>query len=257
MIQIQNLSVNYASRRVLTGISLQVKEGEILALLGPNGSGKSTLLKAISGSLPAASGTITISGSSIHSLKPAQRARMLSVVPQNAMLPAAFTAWETVLLGRTPYINFLGRISPRDEAIAMAALEKVDGLTLADRFMGELSGGEQQRILLARALSQSAPILLLDEPTTYLDLQHQMSLLSLVRKLAREEGLTILIALHDLNLAARCADRALLLVCGQTRALGTVKQVLQADVIADAYSWPVQVIDHPFQDAPLILPWIS
>ncbi len=257
MIQIQNLSVNYAARRVLTDINLQVQEGEILALLGPNGSGKSTLLRAICSAIPSARGTISISAQNINSLKPAERARMISVVPQNAMLPAAFTAWETVLLGRTPHINFLGRISPRDETIARAALEKVDALALADRFMGELSGGEQQRILLARALSQAAPILLLDEPTTYLDLQHQMSLLSLVRKLAQEEGLTILIALHDLNLAARCADRVLLLVNGQQRALGTVKQVLRADVIADAYSWPVQVIDHPFQDAPLILPGLN
>jgi iron complex transport system ATP-binding protein len=254
MLKIQNLHVNYGKRTVLKNISLDVKKGEVLALLGPNGSGKSTLLRAISGGLPVAKGEISLAGQAIAGLKPAERARWISSVPQNATLPPAFTAWETVLLGRTPYINFLGQISARDEAIARSALERVDANSLAERCMGELSGGEQQRILLARALAQSTPVLLLDEPTTYLDLQHQMGLLNLVRKLVQEQGLTVVIAIHDLNLAARYADRVALLVAGQLRAVGTVKQVLQADVIADAYSWPVQVIAHPFLDTPLILP---
>jgi len=254
MLKIQNLSVNYAARQVLKNINLEVKKGETLALLGPNGSGKSTLLRTISGILPFTQGAISLAEHPLSSLSPAERARWISVVPQNATLPPAFTAWETVLLGRTPYINFLGQISARDEAIAHAALEKVDALCLSERYMGELSGGEQQRVLLARALAQAAPILLLDEPTTYLDLQHQMSLLNLVHKLAHDEDLTVVIALHDLNLAARYADRIALLVDGQIKALGTAKQVLRADVIADAYSWPVRVVDHPFLDAPLILP---
>lgn len=254
MLKIQNLSVGYTSRPVLKNINLEVKKGETLALLGPNGSGKSTLLRAISGLLPLAEGSISLAGQSVGLLTPSERARWVSVVPQNASLPGAFTAWETVLLGRTPYINFLGRVSPRDEQIARTALEKVDALSLAGRCMGELSGGEQQRVLLARALAQSAPILLLDEPTTYLDLQHQMSLLNLVHQLAHSEALTVVIALHDLNLAARYAGRIALLVDGQIKALGPVRQVLRADVIAEAYRWPVQVIDHPFLDAPLILP---
>lgn len=254
MLKIKNLSAGYASRPVLKNINLDVKKGETLALLGPNGSGKSTLLRAISGLLPAEEGSISLAGQPIGLLKPAERARWVSVVPQNASLPGAFTAWETVLLGRTPYINFFGRVSGRDEEIARCALEKVDALALAERCMGELSGGEQQRVLLARALTQSAPILLLDEPTTYLDLQHQMTLLNLVHQLARSEALTVIIALHDLNLAARYADRIALLVNGQIKALGTARQVLRADVIGEAYSWPVQVIEHPFLDAPLILP---
>jgi iron complex transport system ATP-binding protein len=254
MLKIQNLSVNYSSRPILKNINLAVKKGETLALLGPNGSGKSTLLCAISGILPAARGSICLADHELSTLNPAERARWISVVPQNASLPAGYSAWETVLLGRTPYINFLGQISARDKAIARCALEKVDALALADRCMGELSGGEQQRVLLARALTQAAPILLLDEPTTYLDLQHQMSLLNLVQKLAHDEELTIVIALHDLNLAARYADRIALLVDGQIKALGTAKQVLRAEVIAEAYRWPVKVIDHPFLDTLLILP---
>src|SRR5512140_2531775 len=254
MLKIQNLSVGYSSSLVLKNISLEIKKGETLALLGPNGSGKSTLLRTLSGILPKRHGSISVAGQMLEARTLAERARWISVVPQNASLPTAFTAWETVLLGRTPYINFLGRVSNQDEDIARSALEKVDALALAGRRMGELSGGEQQRILLARALTQSAPILLLDEPTTYLDLQHQMSLLNLIHKLALSEGLTVVIALHDLNLAARYADRIALLVDGQLKALGTAKQVLRADLIAEAYRWPVRVIDHPFLDTPLILP---
>lgn len=254
MLKIQNLSVAYGQRPVLKNISFEVKKGETFALLGPNGSGKSTLLRAVSGLLPATSGTVRLADHLIGRLSPAERARWVAVVPQNAVLPAAFSAWETVLLGRTPYLNFLGQVSEADEKIARRALEKVDALHLADRFIGELSGGEQQRILLARALAQSTPILLLDEPTTHLDLQHQMGLLELVRKLSCECELTVVIALHDLNLAARYADRLALLVEGQIKALGTAKEVLRAEVIAEAYRWPVQVVEHPFLDTPLILP---
>jgi iron complex transport system ATP-binding protein len=254
MIKIQNLHVNYGSHTVLKNINLEVKKGEMLALLGPNGSGKSTLIRTISGTLTASQGSVSLCGQLTSALKPAGRARWISVVPQNATLPPAYTAWETVLMGRTPYINFLGQVSPADDEIARRALEKVDAQALAGRCMGELSGGEQQRVLLARALAQSTPILLLDEPTTHLDLQHQMGLLDLIHRLAREENLTVVIALHDLNLAARYADRIALLVDGQIRALGSAKQVLRADLIGEAYRWPVQVIDHPFLDAPLILP---
>lgn len=254
MIKISDLLVQYSTRLILKNISLEVKKGEILALLGPNGSGKSTLLRAISGTIPLLGGEILINGHSVHSLRSAQRARLISVVPQSAFLPPAFTAWQTVLMGRTPYINFLGQISPGDEQIAHSALEKVDALALAERPVGELSGGEKQRILLARALAQSTPVLLLDEPTASLDLQHQMGLLELIRKLCSEESLTIIIALHDLNLAARYADRVALLLDGKIRAAGSVREVLSAEVIAEAYSWPVHVIEHPFLDSPLILP---
>lgn len=254
MLKIQNLSVCYGSRVILKSINLEVNKGEMLVLLGPNGSGKSTLLSAISGILPCVQGSISLGGHALGLLHPYERARCISVVPQNAMLPPAFSVWETVLLGRAPYINFLGQISAADESIARAALEKVDALALAERSMGELSGGEKQRVLLARALAQSTPILLLDEPTTHLDLQHQMGLLDLIYKLVHQQDLTVVLALHDLNLAARYADRVALLAHGQMRALGTAKQVLRAELIAEVYGWPVQVVEHPFLDTPLILP---
>ncbi|MGC1375611.1 MAG: heme ABC transporter ATP-binding protein [Anaerolineales bacterium] len=254
MIEIKNLNVSYGPRHILKNISLNVNAGEILALLGPNGSGKSTLIRALSGVAPASSDTLSLSGRSLGGLNAAARARLMAVVPQTVSLPPAFTVWETVLLGRTPYLNFLGQISAKDEAIARCALTKVDALSFAERRVGQLSGGEQQRVLLARALAQSTPVLLLDEPTTHLDLQHQVGLLELVHKLARDENLTVLIALHDLNLAARYADRLALIVDGEIKALGAPKEVLNPEMIASVYHWPVQVMQHPFLDTLLILP---
>jgi len=254
MLQIENLSVSYGSRRVLTNVSLEVNSGEVLALIGPNGAGKSTLVRAVSGVIPVQGGTVGANGDNLLSLSPMQRARYLAVVPQAVSMPPAFTTWETVLLGRTPYLNFLGQVSARDEAIARGALEKVNALGLADRRVGELSGGEQQRVLLARALAQSTPILLLDEPTANLDLHYQESFMQIVRTLAYEEKLAVLIALHDLNLAARYADRVALLVSGEIRATGTPQQVLTPSLISEAYHLPVQVISHPFMDAPWVLP---
>ena len=254
MLQIEAISVSYGPRRVLSDLSLEVASGQMLALIGPNGAGKSTLLRAVSGVIPAQSGRARVDGSDLLHLSPIQRARLLAVVPQAANLPPAFSAWETVLLGRTPYLNFLGQVSARDEEIARQAMTRVEALDLAERRIGELSGGEQQRILLARALAQSTPILLLDEPTVHLDLQHQVSLMEAVQTLAHTDGLAVLIALHDLNLAARYADRVALLVSGEIKAVGTPRQVLTPELISLAYHLSVQVIPHPFADVPLVLP---
>ena len=265
MLKIEALSVSYGPRRVLKDVSLEVNPGEVLALIGPNGAGKSTLVRAVSGVVPVDSGSICYYPLPIHgddrdrsmqllSLPPMQRARFLAVVPQVVSLPPAFTVWETVLMGRTPYLNFLGQVSDRDEEIAQLALQKVEALPLAGRRVGELSGGEQQRVLLARALTQSTPILLLDEPTTNLDLHYQVSFMETVRALASQDNLAVLVAVHDLNLAARYAQRVGLLVDGKIIAAGTPREVLTADLLSDAYHLPVQVIPHPFEDVPLVLP---
>ena len=157
-------------------------------------------------------------------------------------------------MGRTPYLGFLGQTSKHDEELARNALSRVNATGLSDRPVGELSGGERQRILLARALCQSTPILLLDEPTAHLDLQYQVSLLELIRELARAENLAVMIALHDLNLAAHYADRVALLVGGHLRATGTPREVLTAETISQAYCLSVNVVEHPFMDSPLVLP---
>src|SRR5687768_18470974 len=162
MLKIQNLSVDYGSRRILHDVSLDVQSGEVLALIGPNGAGKSTLVRAVSGVIPY-TGYVRTNGDDFASLSTLQRARYIATVPQAVSLPPAFTVWETVLLGRTPYLNFLGQPSQKDEDIARQALGRVSALPFADRRVGELSGGEQQRILFARALCQSTPILLLED----------------------------------------------------------------------------------------------
>jgi ABC-type cobalamin/Fe3+-siderophores transport system ATPase subunit len=254
MLKIQNISVFYYQRQILHDINLNVGAGEVVALIGPNGAGKSTLIRAVSGVIPIRSGQVHTNGDNFNSLNPIQRARYIATVPQTVILPPAYTAWETVLFGRTSYLNFLGQFSKKDEECAHSSLKRVDALDLSDRRVGELSGGEQQRILLARALCQSTPILLLDEPTTHLDLQYQVSLLELVHELAHKDNLAVLLALHDLNLAARYADRVALMVAGKLKAVGSPREVLQSELISHAYCLPIQVVEHPFMDTPLVLP---
>ena len=253
MLKIQNLSVSYGVRRILHEISFDVQSGEVLALIGPNGAGKSTLIRAVSGVIPYA-GHVHTNGDNFASLSNLQRAKYIATVPQAVSLPPAYTVWETVLLGRTPYLGFLGQPSMADEEIARRSLERVSALPFAERRVGELSGGEQQRVLLARALCQSTPILLLDEPTAHLDLQYQVSLLELVSELAHKDHLAVLVALHDLNLAAHYADRIALMVAGKIKAIGNARDVLQPELIQEAYCLPVKVVQHPFLDLPLVLP---
>jgi ABC-type cobalamin/Fe3+-siderophores transport system ATPase subunit len=258
MLKIEGLSVSYGPRRVLHNISLEVNSGEVLALIGPNGAGKTTVVRAASGVIPVETGIIRCNGgdrplTDLLSLSPMQRARSLAVVPQVASMPPAFTVWETVLMGRTPHLNFLGQASAKDEAIARQALQKVDALDLSERRVGELSGGEQQRVLLARALAQSTPILLLDEPTSNLDLHYQVGFMETVRALTHQDNLAVLVALHDLNLAARYADRMALLVDGEIKAVGMPREVLTPELISKAYHLQVEVISHPFADVPLVL----
>ena len=253
MLKIQSLSAFYGARQILHEVSLNVKSGEVLALIGPNGAGKSTLIRAVSGVIPY-QGQVRTNGGDFITLSPIQRAKYIATVPQAVSLPPAYTVWETVLFGRTPYLGFLGQPSQKDEEIARRALQRVSALPFADRRVGELSGGEQQRILLARALCQSTPILLLDEPTAHLDLQYQVSLLELVHELAHQDKLAVLVALHDLNLAAHYADRIALMVAGEIKAEGKPEQVLRPELIREAYCLPVQVVKHPFLDIPLVLP---
>jgi iron complex transport system ATP-binding protein len=254
MLSIQSLSVAYQGHIVLQDLSLTVELGEILAVVGPNGVGKSTLVRALSGVILPKGGQITLDGIDLTRLSPMQRARLMAVVPQARELPGAFTVYQTVLLGRTPYLSWLGSAGRGDHAAVRQALEHTHVLDLADRRVGELSGGEQQRVLLARALAQDAPVLLLDEPTTHLDLQHQSNLLNLVRKQAREKNLTVLMVLHDLNLASLYSDRVALMVAGQIYACGLPDEVLTSQNLSSVYHVPVSVIPHPEHGTPLILP---
>lgn len=250
---LRDVSLGYPDRLVLSGITFTVEAGEVFAVVGPNGVGKSTLIKAASGILPLQSGRIEVNGDPITGLNPDQRARRIAVVPQATHVPPAFTARQVVAMGRTPYLGWLEREGPADQAQTQAALERTGTTDLAERPMGELSGGERQRVMIARALAQAASVMLLDEPTAHLDLRHQDQILKLIQALAHEEGLAVLIALHDLNLVARFADRVALLSNGSVSKKGDPRQVLTPTDLAAAYGIEIHVMDHPLYGTPLVL----
>jgi iron complex transport system ATP-binding protein len=254
MLEIQSLSVSYETKVVLQDINLNVYKGEVVALIGPNGAGKTSLIRAASGVLRPRAGQVNVLGQDITHMPPHLRATRLAVVPQARQLPANFTVHETVLLGRTPYLGWLGKPTRQDQMRVSWALERTDCLDLSNRLIGELSGGEQQRVLLARALAQNTPILLLDEPTAHLDLRHQSGLLNLVQELAREQHLAVLMALHDLNLVALYSDRVALLVDGRLRTSGLPDEVLTPAHLTESYRVPLSVTVHPEYGTPLILP---
>lgn len=254
MLEINSLSVGYNDRVILNDVSLSVHPGEVVALIGPNGTGKSTLIRAISGVLPLQDGSIKLCGKNIKSLTADTRARSLAVVPQVQSLPASFNVYQTILLGRTPYLGWLGQAGVRDhDAVCQAMLQtKTDHL--AERCIGELSGGEQQRVLLARALAQATPILVMDEPTNHLDVSHQTAFLNMIRQLAVQCQLAVLVALHDLNLTSLYADRVVVLSDGHLKAVGAPEQVFSEEILSPIYGNQLRVITHPEYGTPLVLP---
>ena len=254
MLKIDSLSVAYGNKVVLQDVSFGVQPGEILALIGPNGAGKSTLIRAVTGVVPVKSGRVSVGGQDLSDLSPVQRAKVLAVVPQARQLGGAFSVEQAVMMGRTPYLNWLGQEGETDKAAVRWALEETCLETFADRQIAQLSGGEQQRVLLARALAQSTPVLLLDEPTNHLDLQHQTNLLSIVKRLADEKKLVVVMAMHDLNLVSFFADRVALLVSGELTSLGSPREVIRAEQISMAYRTPVEIVPHPVTGAPIIFP---
>lgn len=254
MLDIQSVTVVYGSNLALQGVSLQVHPGEVVALIGPNGAGKSSLIRSVSGVVPLAAGRVLSQDQDVAALSNRERARLLAVVAQARQLGGAFTVEQTVMLGRTTYMSWLGRPSSLDWQKVHQALEQTGLRGLENRRNAELSGGEQQRVMLARALAQSTPILLLDEPTNHLDLKHQANFLSLVRDLSHQQGLAVLMAMHDLNLVSLYADRVALVVEGILRAVGSPVDVLTVENISAAYQVPVHVTPHPEYGTPLVLP---
>ncbi len=253
LLEFVDVRLGYPGREVLSGISLALAPGEVCAVVGPNGTGKSTLIKSASGILSPWSGQILLLGQEVLEMPPAERARRIGVVPQATHVPPAFTAEQVVLMGRTPHLGWLEREGAADRELAMQAMRRTGTDQLAARRMGELSGGEQQRVLVARALAQAPSVLLLDEPTAHLDLRHQDQTLGLVVDLARQEDLSVLIALHDLNLVARYSDRVGLLSNGTIAKLGEPREVLNPDDLAAAYGVAIHVMDHPLHGTPLVL----
>jgi iron complex transport system ATP-binding protein len=254
VLEIKSLSAKYGEVIALQDISLAVHRGEIVGLIGPNGAGKSTLIKVLSGVLNASAGVVLINQKEINKYTPSQRARALAVVPQARQLGGTFSVEQAVLLGRTAYLGFLGRPGREDLLKTAWAMEKTGVDTLANRKLAEISGGEQQRVLLARALAQDTPVLLLDEPTNHLDLKYQVNLLNLVKRLVKEEGLSVVMAMHDLNQVSGTADRVLLLADGQMKALGSPDEVLTPEIIRKIYQTEIETFTHPKTNKHIIFP---
>ncbi|MGW7292675.1 ABC transporter ATP-binding protein [Streptomyces xiamenensis] len=234
-------AVRFAYRRnpVLEGVDLRVAEGAFCALLGPNGSGKSTLTKIIARVLTPAGGSVSFGGRDLLTAPRREHARVVAYVPQSGATPFEQTVREAVLLGRTPHIGL--RPTRADREIVDAAIERLGLAELGDRPMSQLSGGQAQRVLIARALAQQPRVLLLDEPTSALDLRYQIETLQIVRSVTREEGVTALIAIHDLNHAAHFCDQAVLLDGGRIVADGPPAQAFDADVLSRVYGLDVRV----------------
>jgi iron complex transport system ATP-binding protein len=243
-VELRGVSVDLDRRPVLRDLDLTVPGGARLGLIGPNGSGKTTLLRAVAGLVPHR-GQVQIGDAPPGSLSRRELARRIALVPQTPAVPAGITVSDYVLLGRTPYIPYLGTETRRDLAIVADVLDHLDLGAFAGRALDSLSGGERQRAVLARALAQQAPVLLLDEPTTGLDVGHQQQVLELVDSLRRDLELTVVSAMHDLTLAGQFADQLVLLDGGRVAAAGPARAVLTEEAIARHYHASVRVLEDP------------
>ncbi len=251
-LEARDLAGGYGARPILRGVSLAVAAGEAVALLGRNGCGKSTLLRLLGGVLTPQAGAVTLRGTPLAALPRRAVARTLAVVAQELSVPFAFSVREVVELGRAPYARFLQAPDAADRRAVDRALAATDLIDLAGRTFQQLSGGEQQRVAVAMALAQEPRVLLLDEPTVHLDIAHQLGLLSLIRRLCREEGLAVLAAMHDINLACLYFDRFVVLGEGTTLAVGAPAEVLSPELVERAFGTRVVVGRHPCLDVPQV-----
>ena len=249
---INRVGFAYFDGPVLRDVSLSVAPGEMVGLLGPNGSGKTTLLKLAGGVLRPGSGEIRLGDSNMASLKRKAVAREVAVVPQQFHIPYAFTTLDVVMLGRFPFVSLLSGESAADKQAARDAMSLVGLDNFTERRFDELSGGEKQKVVLAMALAQQPKLLLLDEPTKHLDINHQIEILELVRSLNKTQKITVLVAMHDLNLAALYFDRLVVLKSGGIVADGTPSQVLTEKMIGDVFGAAVKVETEPSTGLPHI-----
>jgi iron complex transport system ATP-binding protein len=247
--------VSFAYRRepVIEHVSMEVTPGEMVGLIGPNGAGKSTLLRLAAGVLSAGSGAVCMAGDDVRRIARREIARRVAVLPQEFSVQFAYTVRQIVEMGRFPYGDLWGSLHRDDHTAVAAALETTDTAHLADRVYNELSGGERQRVLIALAVAQGSPLLLLDEPTAHLDIKHQVETLELLRRLNREQGLTVVAALHDLNLAARYFPR-LVLFRRTVIADGPPTRVLDGALLSSVYETPVRIGILPGEEHLSVLP---
>ncbi len=251
---VRNVSVRYvgAARRAVDDVSIDIQQGQFAAIIGPNGSGKSTLIRAMLSALPLDAGQVLFEERDVATFSRSDLARRIGAVTQIEEMPFPVSVRELVATGRYPHLGAWRAEGEVDRRAVHDALARCDVVEMADRSIADVSGGERQRARIARALAQEPRTLVLDEPTASLDIAHEMSVFELLRSLARDEGRTVIVATHNLNLAARYADIMLLMRVGTTAALGTPTEVMQQEVLQQVYGWPIQVFD--FDGAPQVAP---
>ena len=240
--ELEDVRVLYGEREALSGLSLRLPSGGVTGLIGPNGAGKTTLLRVLSGVLASTDGRVLIRGRPMGEMSRRGLSRLLAVVPQGVDIPVAYTVGELVALGRTPYLSGWQRLSPEDVSAVHRALEMADLIGFEDRLVDELSAGERQRALVALALAQEPSMLLLDEPTAHLDIQHAWHLAEIISDLNRNHGVTVVMSLHDLNLAAEFCSDLVLLDHGRVVRRGAAAEVMEAAELSRVYAHPVDVV---------------
>ena len=251
-IQIENLSYAFGNRAVLRNIEFSVRQGEFFIVIGPNGSGKTTLMRTIAGILRAQAGQIKIFERQMSSYKRKELARLVAFVPQGLPTDLPFTVAELVLMGRAPYNSTLGIETEKDYRVSEQAMGFTEVAHLAARKLDQLSGGEQQRVFIARAICQEPKILLLDEPTASLDLAHQVRIMDLMEKLKADKGMTLVMVSHDINLAAMYGGQLLLLRDGQMVCMGSPKEILTFKTLEDTYDCKLLVDESPLGKLPRV-----
>jgi iron complex transport system ATP-binding protein len=252
VIAIEDLTVERGGEVVLERVSAEVDTGECVGLVGPNGAGKTTLLQCINGALVPDRGSVRVAGEDVATLSAAERGRRVATVPQHPTIPFDYDVETVVAMGRTPHLGRFDRVGADDREAVQAAIERTETADFAERSITTLSGGERQRVLIARALAQEPSALLLDEPTSSLDVDHQQRCLELVREVA-SDGRTVLMAIHDLDLAARFCDRLLLLADGDVVARGAPAEVLNPTSIERVFGVEAAVEPHPVTGTPTVV----
>nr|WP_212996320.1 ABC transporter ATP-binding protein [Actinoplanes consettensis] len=250
----EELSLGYGDRHVVDNLTLEIPAGKVTVIVGPNACGKSTFLRGLARLLPASSGSVLLDGRSIHSTPSKDVALKLGILPQGPIAPDGITVADLVSRGRHPHQGYFRRWTAEDDAAVTAALTATGTLELAARSVDELSGGQRQRVWIAMALAQRTGILLLDEPTTYLDLSHQVEVLDLLTDLNESEGATVVMVLHELNLACRYADHLVVMKDGAIVAAGDPGVVLTEQVVEDVFDMRCQVVPDPVSRTPMIVP---
>lgn len=250
----EDLTLGYGDRTIVDGLDLEIHTGVITTVIGPNGCGKSTLLRSLGRLLKPKAGTVFLDGRSISSMKTKEVARTLGMLPQAPVAPEGLTVADLVSRGRHPHQSWIRQWSADDETEVAHALELTGIADLADRAVDELSGGQRQRAWISMALAQGTDILLLDEPTTYLDLAHSIEVLDLVDRMHDELGRTIVMVLHDLNMAVRYSDQLIVMKQGRVVVSGPPQDVISEELLLDVFGLEAAVIDDPMSDRPLIVP---